>query len=101
MSRNVSLAALMLLCCAAGPASQPATATRATTTRATALPEPPVIHRMKAGKRGADSWYAARSTGSGFTVSTPAPFNDITVSHVEPDGSRVTTHMIAATTTPG
>jgi len=93
--RNVALVALMLINSALGPAatatSQPAT------TRAASPHEPPVIHQIKAGTPGRDGWYAAESTSGKFVVATPAPFNDITVSHVEPDGSRVSTHMIAAT----
>jgi hypothetical protein len=99
--RHVVLAMLALLLPTTAPArtpgssSQPATAT-APTSRPAIPHDPPVFHRMKAGRPERDGWYPARSTGCGFRVSTPAAFNDITVSHVEPDGSRVATHMIAA-----
>jgi hypothetical protein len=98
--RTTLLVAAMLTSIAAAPASQPATtpAQRATT-RASAdsdVQDPPKIHRMHAGQPGQDGWYAARSTGGGFTVSTPTAFNDITVSRRDADGLLVTTHMVAS-----
>jgi hypothetical protein len=102
--RTILLAAAVFTSLAAGLASQPATtraaatpATQPATTRAGAdIQDPPKIHRMHAGRAGRDGWYAARSTGGGFTVSTPTAFNDITVSRRDPDGTIVTTHMVAS-----
>jgi len=89
--RTMLLAADIFTSMAAAPASQP------TTTRGSAdVQEPPKIYRMHAGKPGRDGWYAARSTGGGFTVSTPTAFNDITVGRHDADGMLVTTHMVAS-----
>ena len=87
--RSFVLAAIVFTSIAAAPASQPAT-----TQAAPDGFEPPKIYRMHAGQPGRDKWYAARSTGGGFTVSTPTSFNDITVSRRDADGTRVVTHMV-------
>jgi len=96
--RTILLAAAVFTSIAAAPASQPAIPpSQPATTRASAdVQDPPQIHRMHAGRAGRDGWYAARSTGGGFTVSTPTAFNDITVSRRDADGMLVTTHMVAS-----
>jgi hypothetical protein len=95
--RTILLAAAMFTSIAAAPASQPATTlAQPATTRAADVQDPPKIHRMHFGQLGRDGWYAARSTGSGFTISMPTKFNDITVSRHDADGMLVTTHMVAS-----
>jgi hypothetical protein len=70
----------------AGRASGPARSLAALARRAD--PKPSLtMHRVQAGERGEDGWYAARSTEGGFSVKLPNKYNDGTIHSKGKDGS--------------
>jgi hypothetical protein len=56
------------------------------------------VHREVAGTPDASGWFTARSSGLGYTVTLPRPFNDATVTALATDGVRVHTHVVGTTT---
>jgi len=52
------------------------------------------MHRKLAGTRGPDGWYAARSTGGGFTVRLPIPYNDFSTATPAVDGAMIASDAV-------
>jgi hypothetical protein len=59
------------------------------------------MHRSKAGKPDKDGWYEANSTGGGFTVKLPAPFDDFTQTLPTKDGGLTRFHFLQTLTEGG
>lgn len=59
------------------------------------------LHRKTAGTPRPDGWYEARSTGCGFRVLLPAPFNDFSQTAPTTDGSSLKIHAVGTRTAEG
>lgn len=54
-----------------------------------------------AGEPREDNWYEAKSTGGGFSVLLPGPFNDVTQSAPTTDGKILSVHTLGMVTPAG
>jgi hypothetical protein len=59
------------------------------------------MHRKATGIPAANGWVEATSTGCGFTVLLPGPFNDFSQSAPTTDGSTLHTHAVGTRTIEG
>ena len=59
------------------------------------------LHRKSAGSPNSEGWYPATSTGCGFSVLLPAPYNDFTSSATNPAGEVLKRHVIETLTADG
>lgn len=59
------------------------------------------LHRKSAGTPDSAGWYPAMSTGCGFSVLLPAPYDDLTSSAIDPAGGVLERHVLSSTTADG
>jgi hypothetical protein len=59
------------------------------------------FHRKGAGSPREDGFYEARSTGGGFSVLLPGPFNDFSQIGASRDGGKITLHAVGMVTPVG
>jgi len=59
------------------------------------------MHQRMAGEPREDNWYEAKSTGGGFSVLLPGPFNDFTQAAPTTDGNILSVHTLGMVTPAG
>jgi len=59
------------------------------------------MHRLQATTKDPSGWYVAASTYGSFSVLTPIPFNDFTVTDDDPKFGKIKTHIVGAKSADG
>jgi len=73
----------------------------ALSSRGTASKPQMEMHRLQAATPGGSGWYLAESTHGSFSVLTPIPFNDFTVTETDPKWGTTQLHTVGARSAEG